>query len=115
MSARITVGQKSTDMIKNMRKYITIPHSSRSRLPLSIGMGTAQGGIATVWSGEDSFESHIEDTHRAGVGLCRPDIVDLVVRDAPSKIRELIEWGDRCTRRDGGQEDDLGLDGGRPQ
>ncbi|MGB3399340.1 MAG: FAD-dependent oxidoreductase, partial [Candidatus Deferrimicrobiaceae bacterium] len=23
----------------------------------------AQGGIATVWSGEDSFESHIEDTH----------------------------------------------------
>src|SRR4030042_3994226 len=42
MSARITVGQKSTDMIKNMRKTITIPHSSRSRLPLSIGMGTAQ-------------------------------------------------------------------------
>src|SRR4030066_311013 len=42
MSARITVGQKSTDMIKNMRKYITIPHFNRSRFRLSIGMGTAQ-------------------------------------------------------------------------
>ncbi|MGZ8439324.1 MAG: L-aspartate oxidase [Candidatus Deferrimicrobiaceae bacterium] len=72
----------------------------------------AQGGIATVWSGEDSFESHIEDTHQAGGGLCRPDIVDLVVRDAPSKIRELIEWGVRFTRRDGGQEYDLGREGG---
>jgi L-aspartate oxidase len=72
----------------------------------------AQGGIATVWSGEDSFESHIEDTHRAGAGLCRPDVVEMVVRDAPSKIRELIEWGVRFTRRDGGQEFDLGREGG---
>jgi L-aspartate oxidase len=72
----------------------------------------AQGGIATVWSSEDTFESHIEDTHRAGAGLCRPDIVDMVVRDAPTKIRELIEWGVRFTRRDGGQEYDLGREGG---
>ncbi|NNG45983.1 MAG: FAD-dependent oxidoreductase, partial [Deltaproteobacteria bacterium] len=55
----------------------------------------AQGGIATVWSGEDSFESHIEDTHRAGAGLCHSDVVDMVVRDAPGRIRELIEWGVR--------------------
>jgi len=72
----------------------------------------AQGGIATVWSGEDSFESHIEDTHRAGAGLCHAEVVDMVVRDAPSKIRELIEWGVRFTRRDGGQEYDLGREGG---
>src|SRR3990172_9762238 len=39
MSARITVGQKSTDMIKKMRKYITIPYFTRSRFRLSIGMG----------------------------------------------------------------------------
>ncbi len=53
----------------------------------------AQGGIATVWSDEDTFESHIEDTHKAGAGLCHADTVDLVVRDAPARIRELIEWG----------------------
>jgi L-aspartate oxidase len=72
----------------------------------------AQGGIATVWSGEDSFESHIEDTHRAGAGLCHPDVVETVVRDAPARIRELIEWGVRFTRRTGGHEFDLGREGG---
>ena len=72
----------------------------------------AQGGIATVWSGEDSFESHIEDTHRAGAGLCHTDIVERVVRDAPERIRELMEWGVRFTRRTGGREFDLGREGG---
>ncbi len=72
----------------------------------------AQGGIATVWSGEDSFESHIEDTHRAGAGLCDPDVVDLVVRNAPARIRELIGWGVRFTRLKRGQEFDLGREGG---
>jgi L-aspartate oxidase len=72
----------------------------------------AQGGIATVWSGEDSFESHIEDTHRAGAGLCHQDTVDLVVRDAPARIRELIDWGVRFTRRTGKKEYDLHREGG---
>ena len=72
----------------------------------------AQGGIATVWSGEDSFESHIEDTHRAGAGLCNPDVVERVVRDAPARIRELMKWGVRFTRRTGGREFDLGREGG---
>jgi L-aspartate oxidase len=72
----------------------------------------AQGGIATVWSGEDSFESHIEDTHRSGAGLCHSDVVDLVVRDAPARIRELIGWGVRFTMRDGRKEYDLGREGG---
>ncbi len=72
----------------------------------------AQGGIATVWSGEDTFESHIEDTHRAGAGLCHPDTVDLVVRDAPARIRELIDWGVVFTRREGKKEYDLHREGG---
>ncbi|MEK6779685.1 MAG: L-aspartate oxidase [Candidatus Deferrimicrobiota bacterium] len=72
----------------------------------------AQGGIATVWSGEDTFESHIDDTHKAGAGLCHADAVDMVVRDAPEKIKELIRWGVRFTRRTGKQEYDLGREGG---
>ncbi|MDD3579900.1 MAG: L-aspartate oxidase [Desulfobacca sp.] len=53
----------------------------------------AQGGIAAVLSPEDSFDLHVKDTLEAGDGLCHPDIVELVVRQGPERIRELIEMG----------------------
>src|SRR6516162_5642102 len=53
----------------------------------------AQGGIAGVLSPEDRFENHIEDTLTAGAGLCDRDIVELVVREAPEQINDLIKWG----------------------
>ena len=53
----------------------------------------AQGGIAGVLSPEDRFENHIEDTIKAGGGLCHPDIVQMVVREAPGQINDLIQWG----------------------
>lgn len=59
----------------------------------------AQGGIASVWSKEDSFESHIKDTIDAGAGLCRKDIVDMVVRGAPERIQELISLGVKFSKR----------------
>ncbi|MBM4069014.1 MAG: L-aspartate oxidase [Planctomycetes bacterium] len=53
----------------------------------------AQGGIAGVLAPEDRFENHIEDTLTAGGGLCHPDIVEMVVREAPEQIADLIRWG----------------------
>jgi L-aspartate oxidase len=53
----------------------------------------AQGGIAGVMSPEDRFEDHIEDTLKAGGGLCDRAIVELVVREAPQQINDLIRWG----------------------
>ena len=53
----------------------------------------AQGGIASVLSEDDSFDDHISDTTTAGVGLCRPEIVDLVVRNGPQAINHLIAVG----------------------
>ncbi|MGL5094426.1 MAG: FAD-binding protein, partial [Planctomycetia bacterium] len=53
----------------------------------------AQGGIAAVWTPNDCFEAHAADTVAAGGGLCDPDVVDLVVREAPLRVRELIDWG----------------------
>jgi len=58
----------------------------------------AQGGIASVWSKEDSFEEHKQDTHVAGAGLCNETIVDLCVREGPARVRELIELGVEFTR-----------------
>src|SRR5438309_8636405 len=53
----------------------------------------AQGGIAGVLSPEDRFENHIEDTLKAGGGLCHRDVVEMVVREAPEQIAELIRLG----------------------
>src|ERR1043165_8999767 len=54
----------------------------------------AQGGIAVVNDLErDSFQKHIEDTLVAGDGLCDPHIVDIVVREGPQRVNEIIEWG----------------------
>ncbi len=53
----------------------------------------AQGGIASVFGQNDSFDLHIKDTLVAGDGLCNKDVAALVVKDGPTRIHELIEWG----------------------
>jgi L-aspartate oxidase len=53
----------------------------------------AQGGIAAVLGPDDRFEYHIQDTLTVGEGLSHPDIVELVVRQGPDRIRELVELG----------------------
>lgn len=53
----------------------------------------AQGGIAAVTDKSDSFEDHINDTLICGAGLCNKDVVDFVVKEAPERIREIIDWG----------------------
>ncbi|HEY4968053.1 MAG TPA: L-aspartate oxidase [Puia sp.] len=63
----------------------------------------AQGGIAGVTDLEnDSFEKHIEDTLIAGDGLCNPKIVEIVVKEGPERIREMIEWGARFDKDEEG-------------
>ncbi len=53
----------------------------------------AQGGIAGVLDPEDRFDNHIADTLAAGKGLCDPEVVAMVVREAPTRIAELVDWG----------------------
>jgi L-aspartate oxidase len=61
----------------------------------------AQGGIAGVLSPEDRFENHIEDTLAAGAGLCDRHIVEMVVREAPEQINDLVRWGTHFDEEDG--------------
>ena len=65
---------------------------TKDKLPQS-SSAYAQGGIAGVMDPADRFESHIEDTLRAGGGLCDQQIVEMVVHEAPQRIQELIRWG----------------------
>jgi L-aspartate oxidase len=53
----------------------------------------AQGGIAAVLGPDDRFEYHIQDTLTVGEGLCHEDVVELVVRQGPERIRELVALG----------------------
>ncbi len=66
----------------------------------------AQGGIAAVLSGIDSFDDHVADTLRAGAGLCREDVVRIIVEAGPGAIRKLL---DRGVALDQGEEGDLML------
>jgi L-aspartate oxidase len=65
----------------------------------------AQGGIAAVRSPEDRFENHVEDTLTAGAGLCDRAVVEMVVREAPHQIDNLIACGARF-------DEEAGIEGG---
>lgn len=70
----------------------------------------AQGGIASVWDPEDRFDNHIQDTLVAGCDLCDLPTVEMVVREAPERVAELIRWGTRFDQLDGALI--LGREGG---
>jgi L-aspartate oxidase len=75
----------------------------------------AQGGIASVLSSDDSFDSHIDDTLVSGSGLCNKKAVSILVKEGPERINELIEWGTRFSyikNNDGKNILDLGREGG---
>jgi L-aspartate oxidase len=62
----------------------------------------AQGGIASVLGSDDSFESHIEDTMTIGCGINSRDIVELVVKNGPGLVKELLQWGAQFDRKNDG-------------
>jgi L-aspartate oxidase len=82
------------------------------RDPLEGATRYAQGGIASVWSNQDSVEEHKQDTLLAGAGLCHEATVDLCVREGPRRVKELIELGVPFTKTELGLEYDLHREGG---
>lgn len=72
----------------------------------------AQGGIAVVMDGvSDDFEKHIQDTLVCGDGLCNQSVVEMVVKEGPKRLAELIEWGTQFDVNDTGNLD-LAKEGG---
>ena len=53
----------------------------------------AQGGVAAVFSDDDSTDSHFEDTLVAGAGLCDEEAVRFTVDNAKESMQWLIETG----------------------
>ena len=74
----------------------------------------AQGGIAGVWTETDDFEKHIADTLDAGAGLNKKEIVEIVVKEAKTRIDELIAWGTKFDKNRKGDYD-LAKEGGHSE
>jgi L-aspartate oxidase len=62
----------------------------------------AQGGIAAVLDPLDTPEAHAFDTEIAGVGLCDPAAVRVLVEEGPQRVRELIRLGAEFDRNPDG-------------
>ncbi len=75
--------------------------ATKDRIDLS-NSAWAQGGIAGVFDPEDAIANHVADTLAAGKGLCNPQIVEMVVREAPERIRELEMLGTHFDQENGG-------------
>lgn len=70
----------------------------------------AQGGVAAVFSDEDTYQLHAGDTLLAGAGLCHRRAVEELVREGPERVRELMDWGARFSRE--GERLSLGREAG---
>ncbi|MEH6763345.1 MAG: L-aspartate oxidase [Aequorivita antarctica] len=109
-AAGLTLAVKLAE--KFPKKKITIvtkAHQSESNTKY------AQGGVAAVFNlKEDSFQKHIEDTLIAGDGLCDKSVVEMVIKDGPKRLKELMEWGANFDT-DANGELTLGREGGHSE
>ncbi len=71
----------------------------------------AQGGLAAALADDDSFELHLADTERAGRELVRHSAAEILVREAPARVRDLQALGVRFDADRFGHLA-LGLEGG---
>ncbi|MBM3670700.1 MAG: L-aspartate oxidase [Actinobacteria bacterium] len=63
----------------------------------------AQGGVAAVLEPDvDTPDAHFDDTITAGVGLCDREAVQVLVREGPDRVRELIALGAEFDREGAG-------------
>lgn len=76
----------------------------------------AQGGLAAVFSQEDSVEEHVKDTVACGAGLSDEAVARKVATEAPARIQDLIGWGVRFSSSPAVNREQprlaLGLEGG---
>lgn len=63
----------------------------------------AQGGVAVVIDKDDSYSKHIDDTLIAGDGLCVKEIVEMVVKEGPERIQEIVNYGTNFDKNNKGE------------
>ena len=91
-------------------RHGTVTVLSKSGLPES-SSSWAQGGIAAAIAADDSPALHLEDTLRAGRGLCNRQAVEILTQEAPLAIQSLQSLGVVFDQNAAG-EIDFGREGG---
>ena len=92
--------------------YAAIAAAERGASVLLVDKGQVGRGGATIMAQmtvavalgaqePDSPALHLEDTLRAGRGLCNEELAWLVCRDGPRRIAEMEQWGTRWARESG--------------
>ncbi|MBN1341116.1 MAG: L-aspartate oxidase [Phycisphaerae bacterium] len=71
--------------------------------PFRSNTAFAQGGIAVVFSDDDSCEQHIADTLQVACGLGDYGPIDTLIRRGPAEVKELLDWGARFDRDSDGK------------
>ena len=61
----------------------------------------AQGGIAVAMNAGDQVNFHVEDTLKAGAGICDEAAAKVMVEEGIDRIRELVSWGARFDKHGG--------------
>jgi hydrogenase maturation protein HypF len=96
--------------------YLAGDHEVRGREAITYTRRViSQGGIAAVMYDTDSFDKHIHDTLVAGDGICDREVVEMTIREAPERIRELVQYGVNFDREGGGGRFDLHREGGHSE
>ena len=72
----------------------------------------AQGGIAAVFSEDDSVDAHVADTLTAGAGLCHEDVVRQTAEQGPEALQWLIDEGMEFSRNEANNDYHLTQEGG---
>ena len=86
-----------------------------SRTPLTGSASfRAQGGLAAAIGPGDTVDKHAADTLEAGRGLCEPAVVEVLVREAPAAVENLMKRGVEFDLEPDG-ELALGLEGGHSE
>ncbi len=75
----------------------------KTRLGKGAATDWAQGGIAAAIGKDDSPRLHAIDTQRAGAGISDRKIVDILTRDAPARVEDLLELGAAFDRTEAGE------------
>ncbi len=58
----------------------------------------AQGGIAVAMGGASDVASHLQDTLDAGDGMVDRTAAEILVREGPERVGELLKWGTHFDR-----------------